>query len=90
MPAAKYLLITWLIVCDGPTLEFWASLVAQRVKNLPSIQETWVRFLGWEDLLEKGMATRSSNLASPGESPRTKKPGGLHSLWGRKELDTPE
>ena len=32
----------------------WASLVAQRVKTLPAIWETWVRFLGWEDPLEKG------------------------------------
>ena len=37
-----------------------ASLVAQMVKNLPVIQETWVRFLGWEDPLEKEMATHSS------------------------------
>ena len=40
-----------------------ASLVAQRVKNLPAMQETWVRSLGWEDPLEKGMATHSSILA---------------------------
>ena len=40
-----------------------ASLVAQTVKNLPAIQETWVRSLGWEDLLEKGKATHSSILA---------------------------
>ena len=39
------------------------SLVAQLVKNPPVMQETWVRFLGWEDLLEKGMATHSSILA---------------------------
>ena len=39
-----------------------ASLVAQLVKNLPAVQETPVRFLGWEDLLEKGMATHSSIL----------------------------
>ena len=38
----------------------WASLVAQLVKNLPAVRETWVRPLGWEDLLEKGMATHSS------------------------------
>ena len=37
-----------------------ASLVAQRVKNLPAMWETQVRSLGWEDLLEKGMATQSS------------------------------
>ena len=41
----------------------WASLVAQMVKNLPAVWEIWVRSLGWEDLLEKGMATRSSVLA---------------------------
>ena len=41
-----------------------ASLVAQLVKNLPAMQEkTWVRFLGWEDPLEKGTATYSSILA---------------------------
>ena len=41
----------------------WASLVAQLVKNLPVIWETWVRSLGWEDPLEKGRATHSSILA---------------------------
>ena len=39
------------------------SLVAQLVKNLPAMQETWVQSLGWEDPLEKGMATYSSILA---------------------------
>ena len=41
----------------------WASLVAQLVKNLPAMQETWVQSLGWEDPLEKGKATHSSILA---------------------------
>ena len=41
----------------------WASLVAQLVKNLPAMRETWIRSLGWEDLLEKGKATHSSILA---------------------------
>ena len=41
----------------------WASLVAQLVKNPPAMQETPVRFLGWEDPLEKGKATHSSILA---------------------------
>ena len=41
----------------------WASLVAQMVKNLPAILETWVWSLGWEDPLEKGKATHSSILA---------------------------
>ena len=40
-----------------------ASLVAQLVKNLPAMQETWVLSLGWEDPLEKGKATNSSILA---------------------------
>ena len=41
----------------------WASLVAQLVKNLPAMHETWVRSLNWEDPLEEGMATHSSILA---------------------------
>ena len=41
----------------------WASLVAQMVKNLPTIQETWVQSPGWEDPLEKGMAIHSGILA---------------------------
>ena len=39
------------------------SLVAQRLKHLPTMWETWVRYLGWEDPLEKEMATHSSTLA---------------------------
>ena len=42
---------------------YWASLVAQLVKNPPATQETWVRSLGREDPLEKGRATHSSILA---------------------------
>ena len=41
----------------------WASLVAQLVKHLPAMQETWVQSLGWEDPLEKGKATHFSILA---------------------------
>ena len=41
----------------------WASIVAQLVKNPPTMQETWVRSLGWEDALEKGKATHPSILA---------------------------
>ena len=41
----------------------WASLVAQTVKNLPAMQETWVPSLGWEDPLEEGKATHASVLA---------------------------
>ena len=43
-----------------PLLFHWASLLAQLVKNLPAMQETWVRFLGWEDPLEEGKANHSS------------------------------
>ena len=46
-----------------PKTGFWVSLVAQLVKNLPAMWETWVRSLGWEDPLEKGKATHSSILA---------------------------
>ena len=46
--------------------------MAQTVKNLPTMRETWVRFLGWEDPLEEGMATHL-----PGESPLTEKPTAL-------------
>ena len=41
----------------------WASLVAQLVKNLSVMQETWVQYLGWEDALEKGKTTHNSVLA---------------------------
>ena len=40
----------------------WASLVAQTIKNLPAVQETWVQSLGWEDPLEEGMTTHFSIL----------------------------
>ena len=46
-----------------PLQYFWASLVAQLVKDLPAMWETWVRSLCWADSLEKGKATHSSILA---------------------------
>ena len=49
--------------------------MAESVKNLPAMQETWFEFLGWEDPLEKGMATHSSNLAW--RIPWIEEPGGL-------------
>jgi len=55
-----------------------ASLVASMVKNPPAMRETWVRSLGWEDLLEEGMATHSSILAW--RIPWTEEPGGLQSI----------
>ena len=54
------------------------SLVAQTVKRLSTMQETWVRSLGGEDLLEKEMATHSSILAW--KIPWTEEPGRLHSM----------
>ena len=54
-----------------------ASLVAQMVKHLPAMQETWVQSLDWEDPLEKGMATHSSILAW--RIPWIEEPGGLQS-----------
>ena len=49
---------TWMGDCLGipGAAGFGASLIAQSVKNLPALQETWVQFLGWEDSLEKEMA----------------------------------
>ena len=52
------------------------------VKNLPAMQETWVRFLGQEDPLEKGMATHSSILAW--EIPQTEEPSGLQSTKSQR------
>ena len=63
----------------------WISLVAQMVKNLPSVPETWVWSLGQEDPLEKGMATHSSILAW--RIPWTEEPGGLQSMGNHKEMD---
>ena len=58
--------------------KFRVSLVAQMVKSLPAIQETWVQSLGWEDHLEKEMATYSSILAWT--IPWTEEPGELQSM----------
>ena len=63
------------------------SLVAQMVKCLSAMQETWVRSLGQEDPLEKEMAPHSSTLAR--KIPWTEEPG-RYSPWGRKESDTTE
>ena len=61
---------------------YWASLVAQRLKRLPAMQETWVRSLGQEDPLEKEMATHSSILAW--RIPWTEEPGGLQSIRSQR------
>ena len=56
-------MILLLLSFNPPTSFIWASLVAQMVKNLPVIRETWVQSPGWEDALEKETATCSSILA---------------------------
>ena len=65
-----------------------ASLVAQTVKHLPEMQETWVPSLGWEDPLEEGMATHSSNSCL--ENPHGQRSLAGYSPWGREESDTTE
>ena len=62
-----------------------ASLVAQTVKRLPAMQETWVQSLGEEDPLEKEMATHSSILAW--EIQWIEESGGLQSIGSQKESD---
>ena len=59
-----------------------ASLVVQTVKSLPAVQETRVRSLGWEDPLEKEMATHSSTLSW--KIPWTKEPGRLQSMGSQR------
>ena len=60
--------------------------VDQMVKNLLAVREAWVLSLGWENPLEKGMATHSGILAW--RIPWTEEPGGLQSMVSQKELDT--
>ena len=60
----------------------WVSLMAHTVKNLPAMQKTWVRSLGWEDPLEEGMATHSSILAW--RIPWTKEPGRLQYVGSQR------
>ena len=74
--STQWVFMRWLLCCkhwprcqgykegqDYPLQYSWASLVAQMVKNPSAMWETWVRFLGWEDPLEEGMATYSGILA---------------------------
>ena len=65
-------------------LLMWVFSGGSAVKNLSSRQETWIQSLGWEDPLEKEVATRSSILAW--EIPRTEEPGS-YSSWRLKESD---
>ena len=61
--------------------------MAQRLKRLPAMWETWVQSLGWEHPLEKEMAIHSSTIAW--KIPWTEEPG-TYSPWGHKELDSTE
>ena len=69
---------------------FWASLVAQMVKNLPATQETQVQFLDWEDPQEnKGMSTHFQNFCLENSMNRGAWRAG-YSPWGRRESDMAE
>ena len=59
-----------------------ASLIAQLVKNLPALRETWIQSLVWKDPLEECMATHSNILAW--RIPWTKEPGGLQSIGSQR------
>ena len=63
------------------------NLVTQTVKNLSAMKETWVQTLGWEDPLEKGIATHSITLHGEFHGQRSLVG---YSPWGHKELDTTE
>ena len=63
-------------------MHYRVSLVVKTVKNPPAMQETGVQSLGWEDPLEKEVATHSSILAW--EISRTEEPGGLQSMGSKK------
>ena len=67
---------------DYPLQYSWAFLVAQTIKKPPAIQETWIWSLGWEDPLEKGMATQSSILAW--RISRTEEPGRQQSMGSQR------
>ena len=73
-------LAAWALSCASGLLG--ASLVAQTVKNLPAMQQTWVWSLGWEDPLEGGMATHPSILAW--RIPWTEEATGLQSIGSQK------
>ena len=62
---------------------YWASLVAQRVKRLPTMWETQVQSLGWEDLLEKEMVAHSSSILA-WKIPWTEKPGRLQAMGSQR------
>ena len=60
----------------------WVSCIAQSVKHMPAMQDTWVQFLDWEDILEKELANHSSILAW--RIPWTEETGGLQSMVSQR------
>ena len=70
------------------SIRSWALLVAQTIKNLPAMQETWVQSLGWEDPREEVMANHSS--ISGLENPHGQRSLVGYNPWGHKELETTE
>ena len=77
--------VTWYFIVDLSCISVIltrASLVAQLVKNLPAMWETWVQSLGWEDPMEKGTATHFSILVW--RIPKTEEPGMLQSLGSQR------
>ena len=77
------------VSCPSCDSSVTAALVAQLVRNPPAVQETQVQSLGWEDPLEKGMATRSSVLAGKSLGQRSLAEAGS-SPWAHKRSDTTE
>ena len=81
MTTGKTIALTrWTFV--GKEMSLLFNMLSRLVKNLPAMQETWVQSLGWEDPLEKEMATHSSVLAW--RNPGTVEPGGLLSMGSHR------
>ena len=72
----------FIVILSGFIISFWTSLVAQIVKRLSTMRETWVRSLGREDPLEKEMAIHSSTIAW--KIPWTEEPGRLQSMGSQR------
>ena len=83
MGGTNYSLKLWAFEKINLYAASWSSLVAQTVKNVPTMWETWVQSLGWEDPLEKGMATHSSILAW--RILWIEEPGGLQSVGSQSQ-----
>ena len=80
--ASLWVLRHFLSLISRLIVAVWIFPVAQTVKNLPAMQETWVRSLGWKDHLEKGIAIHSSILAW--RIPWTEEPGKPQSMWSQR------